>query len=410
MCSSTNHRKGNPMHASELLHSLLDKACKTVDKRITTTLFSATETLIACKQLSIASLGRSLQRLAKVKHKIKCIDRLFGNQALHRERTSFYENMAHFLVKRNKRPIIIVDWSGLTPCGGYHFLSASLAVSGRSITLYQEAHPLKEYTVQKTHRQFLKTLQRILPKDCIPIIITDAGFRNTWFKMVIGIGWDFIGRVRNRTRYREKGKKRWVPIKMLYKQSTQKACYIAQVYLAKSCPVLCHFYLMRQKKKYRVKKNLAGKKVQCSSSKKHANREKEPWLIASSLAPEWYRAIDIMLLYKKRMQIEETFRDIKNTRQGLGLRHCRSYSVNRLNIALLIAALAMLILWIFGVAAKQKNIHYDFQSNTEKRRNVLSNVMNGWQVLAEGKVRFIKNELMNALAFIVSCARGSEGC
>jgi hypothetical protein len=110
------------------------------------------------------------------------------------------------------------------------------------------------------------------------------------------------------------------------------------------------------------------------------------------------------------MQIEETFRDIKNTRQGLGLRHCRSFSVNRLNIALLIAALAMLILWIFGIAAKQKDIHYSFQSNSEKPRNVLSTIMNGWQVLIEKKIRFVKNELMVAVAFIVFCARRIEEC
>lgn len=398
------------MHAEKLLHTLLDKACKSIDKRLRTILFSAAGTLIFCKQLSIATLGRSLQRSAKVKHKIKCIDRLFGNERLHRQRKCFYESMAGLLINGNKRPLIIVDWSGLTPCGSYYFLSASLAVSGRALTLYENVYPLKEYTSQKTHRQFLKTLYEILPKDCIPIIITDAGFRNTWFKMVIRMKWDFIGRVRNKTQYREKDKKVWIPIKALYEQATLKARYIGQVVLSKSSPLLIHFYLMKQRKKHRIKKNLAGKKVQCSSSKKHAKSAKEPWLIASSLSPDEWSAIDVMLVYKKRMQIEETFRDLKNTRNGLGLRHCRSFNADRLNVALLIAALAMLVLWLFGIAAKQKNVHYSFQSNTEKRRNVLSNFIIGWQVLIEGEIQFRKKELIYALALISSSAIWGMEC
>lgn len=398
------------MRAGKLLHNLLDKACKSVDKRIRATLFSAAETLIYCKQLSIAGLGRSLQRSAKVKHKIKCIDRLFGNDSLHRQGKFFYESMAQFLINKNKRPIIIVDWSGLTPCGTYHFLSASLAVNGRSLTLFGKAYPLKEYASQKTHRQFLKTLNEILPIDCSPIIITDAGFRNPWFKLVIGMNWDFIGRVRNKTQYREKDKKIWVPIKQLYEQATLKARYIGHMLLSKTSPMLTHFYLMKQRKKHRIKKNLAGKKVQCSSSKKHERSAREPWLLVSSLSAEEWSAIEVMLLYKKRMQIEETFRDLKNTRNGLGLRHCRSFNVNRLNVALLIAALAMLALWIFGVAAKQQNLHYSFQSNTEKRRNVLSNFIIGWQVLIEDKIQFSKKELIDALALIVFSSIGSAEC
>jgi len=398
------------MRAGKLLHTLLDKACKSIDKRIIKTLFAASETVIFCKELSIAGLGRSFPGQAKVKHKIKCMDRLFGNENLHRERKLIYANIAKFLVRGNKTPIIIVDWSGLTPCGAYHFLSASLAVNGRSITLYEESYPLKKYTGQKTHREFLKTLKEMLPNDCTPIIITDAGFRNTWFNMVIKMKWDFIGRVRNNTQYTDQVIKKWIPIKKLYEKATLNACYIGHFVLSKSSPLFCHFYLMKQKKKYRTKKNLVGKKVRCSSSKKHANAAKEPWLIVSSLSPENCSAINIMLLYKKRMQIEETFRDLKNTRNGLGLRHCRSFNVNRLNIALLVAALAMLALWLFGIAAKQKNLHYSFQSNTEKRRNVLSNFVIGWQVLIQSEIQFSQKELLDALALIISSASWSEKC
>lgn len=110
---------------------------------------------------------------------------------------------------------------------------------------------------------------------------------------------------------------------------------------------------------------MIGKKVRCSSSIKHEIRENEPWLIATSLSAADFNSNEVIAIYKKCMQIEEAFRDFKNTRNGFGLRHCRSFHVKRLNVALLIASLAMLVLWIFGNATKQKNIHYSYQANTE---------------------------------------------
>jgi hypothetical protein len=408
--SQQDIKEGNPMRAVKLLHSLFDKSCGFIDKRLRNTLFSAAETLVFCKQLSIASIGRCLQRQAKVKHKIKCIDRLFGNQALHSRRRDIYGILSRLLVNGNNMPLIIVDWSGLTPCGTYHFLSATLALNGRSLTLYEEVHPLKNYLKRKIHRRFLKTLYSLLPAGCHPIIVTDAGFQNPWFSLVRGMGWDFIGRVRHKTYCCEEGTEHWFAVKTFYEKATLKARYLGKLLLVKTSPMLCHFYLMKQRNKNRIKKNLAGKKVQCSSSKKHAKREKEPWLIVSSLPVDTWGAVKIMLLYKKRMQIEETFRDIKNMRNGLGLRHCRSFTVERLNVALLIAALAMIVVWLFGIAAKQKNLHYLFQSNTEKRRNVLSVFTIGWQILIEDEIQFRKKELMKALIFIVSSAIRSEAC
>jgi hypothetical protein len=405
------YRKGNPMHAAELLHDLLDNACQSIDKRIRKSLFSAAEALTRCKQLSIAALGRSLDRSAKVKHTIKCMDRLFGNRRLHMKSHVIYKAIAERLLKNNKRPIIIVDWSGLTPCGAYYFLRASVAVTGRSLTLYSQAYALKEYTAPKTHNEFLRVLKSILPDDCIPIIVTDAGFRNTWFRAVLTMGWDFIGRVRNNTHYQSAEQKAWLSIHALYQCATEKAAYIGQVLLARASQLDCHFYLMKLKKKFRVKRNLAGKKIQCSVSKKHEKGANEPWLIASSLSPEKISASDVMSLYEKRMQIEEEFRDLKNTRNGFGLRHCRSFKASRLNIALLIATLANLILWMFGVATKQKNMHFSFQANTIKTRNILSIITIGWQALMSRKALVNIRELKNAFKLMASLTtNGDELC
>jgi hypothetical protein len=151
-----------------------------------------------------------------------------------------------------------------------------------------------------------------------------------------------------------------------------------------------------------------GKKSQSTMSKKHAKSANEPWIIASSLSPDEIFAVNIINIYQKRMQIEELFRDLKNTRNGLGLRHCKSFTLKRLNIALLIGILATLVLWIFGMAIKRINSHHSFQSNTIRERNVLSVIIIGWQALIR-KMKFRKKDCMASLKYIASITISGVG-
>ena len=306
---------------------------------------------------------------------------MFGNGHLHNKRQHYYQTMVKLLVGENRQPVILIDWSGLTHCGEYHFLRASVPVGGRALVIWESTYREKAYNAQKTHRAFIKELKALLPHDCRPIIVTDAGFKCPWYQLVREQGWDFIGRVRNRTLCRETAENSWLPVKGYYAKATRSARYLFAGLLARDNPVACHFYLYRGTKQHRVKKNLRGKRIQSAVSLKHEKREREPWLIVSSLAARAYTAKQIVALYKQRMQIEEAFRDIKNTRNGFSLRHCRSTDSERLNVALLIGALAMLLLWIIGIIARQHKQHYQFQANTVRHRSVLSTFTIGWQSL-----------------------------
>jgi hypothetical protein len=384
------------MHIEQLLHKVFGTTSQTIDKRLHRSLLKAASTLSDCKHLSIAGLGRCLISSAAVKHSIKRIDRLFGNIRLHQKRRAYYQTMVNLLIGANPNPVILIDWSGLTRCGEYHFLRASVPVGGRALVIWESTYREKDYTSQKTHRAFIKELKALLPKGCCPIIVTDAGFRCPWFKLIRQQGWDFVGRVRNRTYCCETGSNEWLPVKQYYANASRTARYLFEGLLARDNPVGCHFYLFRGMSKQRVRKNLRGKKVQCSASLKHAKREREPWLMVSSFSPEVMKPAQIIQLYKARMQIEEAFRDLKNTRNGFSLRHCRSVDVQRLNVALLIAAMAMLLLWIIGMMVKQKKEHYLYQANTVRHRSVLSTFIIGWQALKR-KQRFRIHEFIHAL-------------
>src|SRR5918999_1693856 len=97
-----------------------------------------------------------------------------------------------------QRPVIVVDWSDLTADRRWQLLRAALPVGGRTLTMYEEVHPLRHFANPRVHRAFLRQLQALLPAGATPLLITDAGFRVPWFKAVSRLGWHWIGRVRNR--------------------------------------------------------------------------------------------------------------------------------------------------------------------------------------------------------------------
>lgn len=66
--------------------------------------------------------------------------------------------------------------------------------------LYEENHPLSRKEKPEIHSQFMTTLKAMLPSSCTPIVISDAGFRILWFRLIESLGWDYIGRVRGSTK------------------------------------------------------------------------------------------------------------------------------------------------------------------------------------------------------------------
>ncbi|MBX9408492.1 transposase, partial [Pseudomonas baetica] len=101
-------------------------------------------------------------------------------------------------------------------------------------------------------------------------------------------------------------------------------------------------------------------------------REREPWLLASNLVQSEWNPAKIVAVYKRRMQIEEGFRDVKSEHLGLGLNLHRSHCLHRIEILLLVAALANYLLFLTGLQARQSNLERRYQSNSLRERRVLS--------------------------------------
>lgn len=98
-------------------------------------------------------------------------------------------------------------------------------------------------------------------------------------------------------------------------------------------------------------------------------------------------------LYSARMQIEESFRDVKSIRFGIGFELNLTRSRKRLQVLVLIAMIATYVLWLLGVAARMSQQHLQYQANTVKDRHVLSAIYLGLRVASDKRFKFTLSEL-----------------
>lgn len=360
------------MHALNIVQQLIRSCCPHIHTVRLTVILAAVAAAVRSRRLTLTELGRALIGKTHVKHSIKRVDRLLGNRHLAGERLDLYQALARRSVGALRQPLIVVDWTDLSPDRRWQLLRAAAPIGGRCLTLYEEVHPLTRFGNPRVHRAFLAKLKTLLPEGVTPILITDAGFRAPWFKAVHRLGWHWIGRIRNRTYLRAHGTGAWIGCKTLYAAAHARPQSLGAYDIVRSNPVACRLYLVKRPKRYRVRKSVFGAPVRSNQSLKQARAQREPWLIAASdsLAP--LAPAQIINAYAKRMQIEEAFRDLKCIRYGLGFSLNLSRSRERLAALLLIALLAFFVLWLIGSQALARGHQFHYQSNTRRSRPVLS--------------------------------------
>jgi hypothetical protein len=372
------------MQVRKLLHTLFSKTLGFMHDRRLSSLLDAVQALLIGKKLSLTHLGRSIQSSTKERHCIRKMDRLLGNKHLHLEIKACYHAHCILLINKIPNPVISIDWAATDKRKDWHILRATLNIAGRGYVIYQEVHPQSKSNSRTVQHRFLEKLKSMLPQNCRPILVTDAGFRVPWFKKVEQLGFDFIGRVRNKTGYRKQNGKSWYANCLdLYVYATHKAKHLGKYYFSSRLEFGCDVILYKRRKSGRKHINRSGNRTNNNASNRAARGQKDPWLLVTSLKidptiapPEW-----IVSIYAKRMQIEEDFRDLKSHKYGFGLRYSLSNSAKRIEVLLLIAALACLVCWLISLNAKKNNHHLDYQSNTIKNRNVLSVIYLGCQII-----------------------------
>jgi Transposase DDE domain len=278
------------MHATKVLQKILTSVIARLDLRNTRNLLFAIEALLVGRRLTLMELARHFPGAERVGAPLKRFDRLLGNRSVQAARASFYKEAATWLLR------------------------TAVSARGRALTLYEEVHPEQRKCSPEVEAQFLRQLQTLLPHNTRPILVADAGFRVPWFRMVESLGWHWVGRVRGTTRLCFSGKSRWIPCRRLFAEAGARARSLGEVRLTESNPIPCRLVLMKRRRGGRHHHTRHGQRARGGHSEKMAAR--------------------IVKLYARRMQIEQSFRDLKSHRYGCAFEDTLTRDPKRLEMLL----------------------------------------------------------------------------
>lgn len=355
------------MRASAILQRKLRDGAEILHAKRWQALWRAVAGLLDGGQLWLTALGRSLPGETTDKHRIKAVDRLLGSPAIQLALPQLYGVLAAFLLRRVRRPVILIDWTA----GGsssFYILSAKLCFRGRALSIWSRTFPVKRKCSPRAQREFLADLAIVVPSHCRPVIVTDAGFLFGWFEDVRALGWDFIGRLRDGSKVLHEGE--WLPPEAIHALAGKKPKSLGIRQVRRAAPIAHRLVLSaKPKMKGRHRLTVNGTRRQQTADRQRSTAARAPLLLATSLQDP---AAIVVHMYSLRMQIEETFRDLKSHRYGWSLEDVRCRSSHRVDVLLLVASLAAVAMHMIGIAAGRQELHHGLQANTERKRTVFS--------------------------------------
>lgn len=162
------------MPARQVCQNFFHDALAPFHKYRQNALLDATIALINGASLTLTSIGRYLPGLARVKNKIKRVDRLLGNESLHRDIPLIFNNIIAMLTSQLSLCVIAVDWSGYSS-QEHHVLRASLLCDGCSLPLLSWVVPSEKQQNSQIQKNFPDALAEAVNPVARVIIVTNAG-------------------------------------------------------------------------------------------------------------------------------------------------------------------------------------------------------------------------------------------
>ncbi|NNB96225.1 IS4 family transposase [Corallococcus exiguus] len=305
----------------------------------------ATLGAVQAASLSVAAIGKAMAWArgedVTSKHAVKQVDRLLSNGGF--DVWKLFASWVPFVLAERSEAVIALDWTDFEQ-DDQETLVASL------ITRHGRATPLLWTTLVKSasvgNRQLVEdqTLQRLrelIASEVKVTVVADRGFADAKFYALLRqLGFEYVVRFRadmlvTSEEAETKRAAEWVPeggrAKVL--RGARVTAAMAQV-----GAVVC------------VKRK----------------GMKDSWCLATSLTEA--TAQEVLDVYARRFTIEETFRDVKDLKFGMGLKQVRVKTPERRDRLLLISALAQVLLTLLGAAGEALGYDKHLRVNTVKRR------------------------------------------
>jgi hypothetical protein len=307
-------------------------------------LANATTGVLRTGALGIHTIGRGLAaaRQTSAKHSTKQVDRLLSNQAF--DVWALFANWIPFVVASRTEIWVALDWSAFDADGQSTLFASLVSSHGRTtplVWLTVADDELKGHRLAHEEKVLLR-LREVLPSSVTRVVIVaDRGFADAarW-EMKKQFGFDFIVRIRGVLRVTDDTGIQKTAIEWVKPSGAVRTLKNARV-TAEQVPVAA---LVTVKKP----------------------GMKEAWCLVTSLTD--LSGPEIVNAYSRRFTIEESFRDIKDLRFGMGLSAMRISSPARRDRLLLVSALAIALLTLLGAAGEAVGIDRHFKVNTSKKR------------------------------------------
>lgn len=306
-------------------------------------------------RLSIAAIGRALARVygIKAKNGIKQIDRLLGNSKFLLDEV--FSVSVPWLVANRDQIVVSLDWTEYAKDGHSRIAVNLVTEHGRATPLVWKTHRTDELRDKRNEYEdrVLMTLTAYLPPSVHVTVLADRGFGDTKLYEYLehDLGWDFVIRFRGNIRVRPQ----------------DGGCTTAAGLVARNGRVRGFEKAFVTAGKYEVGVVTVKRKGM-----------KEAWCLATTLAGDPHAVVK---LYQRRFTCEESFRDEKDRRFGLGSLETTVSTTDRRDRSLVLAMLATCALTLLGSAGERAGCDKDLRANTVTMRRTHSLFRQGREYL-----------------------------
>jgi hypothetical protein len=273
----------------------------------------------------------------------KAFDRALSSKSI--DPLSLYGELFRRVVGSQRRVVIAVDWFSVRKDTMRVLLASMTDSDGRAWPVLAWSIPTsqRKRRQREVERKMIAAIAALKPAHCAVILLADRGFDGASFRAdVRAAGLHYVLRVRGNLQAFCDGKK----------YTTRKlACSRGEGTIRRDGVLLT------------AKKDAVGAFVSCWDKK-----SKDPWLLITDL-PDCGE--EIVALYKLRFRIEESIRDLKNLRLGLGLEEVRIAHPRRWSVLLAVTLLSYWVLRRCGRIARERGLAKWF-STSGRRPNAHS--------------------------------------
>ena len=293
--------------------------------------------------LTIHAIGQAYAAVAHIEARsgVKQIDRLLSNVGV--SLTALFPAWIRFVVGVRTELIVALDWTEFDADDHVTLCAYAVTRHGRATPLLWKTHKKSELEGHRTQweHDLVEELHRAIAPNVAITLLADRGFGDQkLYELLTLLGWDFVIRFRG----------------AILVENSQREVRSANEWVRPGGRA----FLIRGAKVTADKASVPGVVLV------HARDMKEPWCLATSLASK--TASEIVKLYGRRFTIEETFRDTKDIRFGLGLSSTHIGRTERRDRLLFLFAIAHALLTLLGAASEASGLDKTLKVSTATHR------------------------------------------